>query len=104
MFRALGNGKASMRIDIFRRPHTIRQLVERLRNAQVAHPVHVDGRRDIDAESFERVGRVIDDIQVSREAKTLTVHRYKSQVYTRCIFNNHRIHNIVVVEAHGQRR
>ena len=93
-----------MGIDILRCPEPVRQLIESLRYAQVTHPVHVDVRRDIDGVALERVGRVVDDIQVTREAETLTIHRHKSQVDTRRILYHHCVHDIVMVEAHGKRR
>ena len=68
----------------------------------VAHEIEVDIRRHVDGVFLQTERAVIDDIQVARETVTLGVHRHKRQVDTRITIHHDGIHDIVLVESHGE--
>ena len=71
---------------------------------EVADEVQVDVRRDVDGVFLDAECRVVHDIQVTRESVTLRVNRHKRQVNTRVAVHHDRVHDIILIERHCQRR
>ena len=83
---------------------TILQLLVARLQGVVAHEVEVDLRRDVYGVFLKTIGRVIDDIEVTREAVTLRVHRHERKVDTRIAVYHDRVHDVVLIERHRDGR
>ena len=69
----------------------------------VTNEIEVDVRRHVNRVFLDPVRAVIHDIEVTRETVTLRVNRHKSQVNTRISVHHNRVHDVVLVEGHGER-
>ena len=97
---AVGEIELTVGARSVRCPETIVQLLVLVLNGDIAHEVEVDVLWDIQYVLLDLVGRVIDDIEVSRKTEALRVDGHKAQVYTLIAVHKDRVHDIVLVVTH----